>query len=218
MLYSDDPANSVIVHRRRIAWDAQAEEELTLSQSNDIHRRWLLLHQQLKQFCNLQVVYMPAASLMMAQYNEAQKALPVDEHARDEVKHQLLCLPSALPDDHRLHNCRANLIIIETKLCQAQCYDALEKIWSLQHGRLSFIGFRNRNIHGQNPNTRASETITRVETKCMALAIKYCEAQGALFKLIGPGGWENELRELSHKDSLETGPNMRHEQMYLHNH
>ena len=160
MLYSDDPANSVIVHRRRIAWDAQAEEELTLSQSNDIHRRRLLLHRQLKQFRNLQAVYMPAASLMMAQYDEAQKALPVDERARDEVEHQLLWLPSALPDDHRLHNCRANLVIIETKLRQAQCYDTLEKIRSLQRGRLSFIGFRNRNIRGQNPNTRASETIT----------------------------------------------------------
>ena len=200
LLYSDDPANSVIVRRRRIAWDAQAEEELTLSQSNDIHRRQLLLHRQLKQFRNLQAVYMPAASLMMAQYDEAQKALPVDERARDEVEHQLLWLPSALPDDHRLHNCRANLVIIETKLRQAQCYDTLEKIRSLQRGRLSFIGFRNRNIRGQNPNTRASETITRVETKCMALAVKYREARAALFKLIGPGGWENELRELLHKD------------------
>ena len=34
----------------------------------------------------------------------------------------------------------------------------------------------------------------------MALAIKYCEARAVLFKLMGPGVWENELRELSHKD------------------
>jgi hypothetical protein len=34
----------------------------------------------------------------------------------------------------------------------------------------------------------------------MALAVKYREARAALFKLIGPGAWENELRELSHKD------------------
>ncbi|KIJ89975.1 hypothetical protein K443DRAFT_55668, partial [Laccaria amethystina LaAM-08-1] len=186
--------------QRRIAWDARAKEELTLSQSNDIHRRRLLLHRQLKQFRNLQAVYMPAASLMIAQYDEAQKALPVEERARDEVEYHILWLPSALPDDHMLHNCRANLVAIETKLRQAQCYDTLEKIRSLQRGRLSFIGFRNRNIRGQNPNTRASETIARVEMKCMALAVKYREARAALFKLIGPGAWENELRELSHKD------------------
>ena len=143
---------------------------------------------------------MPAASLMMAQYDETQKALPLEERTRDEVEFHLLWLPSALPDDHRLHNCRPNLVTIETKLCQAQCYDTLEKIQSLQRSRLSFIGFRNHNIHGQNPNTRASETIARVETKCMALAVKYREARAALFKLMGPGVWENELRELSHKD------------------
>jgi hypothetical protein len=34
----------------------------------------------------------------------------------------------------------------------------------------------------------------------MALAVKYREARAALFKLIGPGAWENELRELSLKD------------------
>ena len=198
--YSEDPANLVILLRRRIAWDARAEEELTLNQSNDIHRWRLLLHRQLKQFRNLQAVYMPAASLMMAQYDEAQKSLPIEGRARDEVEYHLLWLPSALPDDHRLHNCLANLVTIETKLRQAQCYDMLEKIRSLQRGRLSFIGFRNRNIRGQNPNTRASETIARVETKCMALAVKYREARAALFKLIGPGAWENELRELSHKD------------------
>ena len=178
--YSEDPANLVILLRRRIAWDARAEEELTLNQSNDIHRRRLLLHRQLKQFRNLQAVYMPAASFMMAQYDEAQKSLPIEGRARDEVEYHLLWLPSALPDDHRLHNCLANLVTIETKLRQAQCYDTLEKIRSLQRGRLSFIGFRNRNIRGQNPNTRASETIARVETKCMALAVKYREARAAL--------------------------------------
>ena len=157
--YSEDPANLVILLRRRITWDARAEEELTLNQSNDIHCRRLLLHRQLKQFRNLQAVYMPAASLMMAQYDEAQKSLPIEGRAQDEVEYHLLWLPSALPDDHRLHNCLANLVTIETKLCQAQCYDTLEKIRSLQRGRLSFIGFCNRNIQGQNPNTQASETI-----------------------------------------------------------
>ena len=34
----------------------------------------------------------------------------------------------------------------------------------------------------------------------MALAVKYREARAALFKLLGPGTWEKELRELSHKD------------------
>ena len=87
---------------------------------------------QLKQFRNLQDVYTPAAAIMLAQVEEAQQHLPEMKGVQPEVGHQQLWLPSALLVNHRVHNCRAGLVNIETRLWQAQCLDTLEKIWTLQ--------------------------------------------------------------------------------------
>ena len=155
---------------------------------------------QLKQFRSMQDVYTPAAAVMLAQTEEAQQQLPEAKRVQPEVEHQQLWLPSALPVNHRTHSCRAGLIDIETRLRRAQCLDALEKIRTLQRGRLSFIGFRNRNVRGQNPTTRAADTINRIEDKCKALAVKYRATRRALFDLMGPGDWERELKELNDGD------------------
>jgi hypothetical protein len=155
---------------------------------------------QLKQFRSLQDVYTPAAAVMISQAEEAQQHLPEMKRVQPEVEHQQLWLPSALPVNHRTHSCRAGLVNFEARLRRAQCLDALEKIRTLQRGRLSFIGFRNRNIRGQNPTTRAADTINRIEDKCKALAVKYRATRQALFELIGPGDWERELKELNDGD------------------
>lgn len=186
--------------RRRIAWDARRSEELTTIQDNELQRRRLLLLRQLKQFRNLQVLYMPAASLMLDEAEELQGQLPEAERPHPEVEHQALWLPSALPTSHREHNCSQRLIDIEIQLRRAQCNDTLDKIRSLQRGRLSFISFRNRHIRGQYPSTRARDTIDRLEDKSKALALKYRDARCALYTLLGPGDWEKELRELNHGD------------------
>jgi len=121
-----------------------------------------------------------------------------------DVEHQVLWLPSTLPENHRKHSCDATLIDIEIRLRRAQCEDTLDKIRSLQRGRLSFISFRNRNIRNQNPNTRAQDTISRLEDKSKALAVKYRAARKALLALLGPGDWETHLQEL--KDGDLTTP------------
>jgi hypothetical protein len=149
---------------------------------------------------------MPAASLMLSQQEEGRReaesseAETEDMHRGKDVEHEPLWLPSALPENHLKHNCDKNLIAIESRLRRAQCEDTLDKIRSLQRGRLSFISFRNRNIRHQNPNTRAQDTLNRLEDKSNALAVKYRMARVALLKLVGPGDWENQLRELNHGD------------------
>lgn len=150
---------------------------------------------------------MPAASLMQSQTEEsrqeeqdsAQQSLE-DAGPHSNVEHQNLWLPSSLPDIHRKHNCDKTLVDIETRLRRAQCEDTLDKIRNLQRGRLSFISFRNRNIRNQNPNTRAQDTISRLEDKSKALAVKYRAARMALLSLLGPGDWETHLRELNDGD------------------
>jgi hypothetical protein len=186
--------------RRRIIWDSRHSAGLTTNKDNELQRLRLLLLRYIKQFRNLQAIYMPAATIMLNKDEASQQALPEANRRSSEAKFQLLWLLSSLPADHHKHNCNANLVEIEIKLCEEQCHDALDKVRSLQRGRLSFIGFRNWNIRGQNPNTRAKDTLDRLEDKTKAIAVKYMAARDALLALQGPGSWEKELRPLMHGD------------------
>ena len=143
---------------------------------------------------------MPAATVLAGEREASQREMVEAQRDSVEPEHQQLWLPSALPCAQRTHNCNKTLVDIEVKLREAQCYDILEKIRNVQRGRLSFIGFRNRNIRGQNPNTRAKETLDRLEDKTKALAIKYRSARKALMELLGPGDWERSLRRLRNGD------------------
>ena len=143
---------------------------------------------------------MPAATVMANEREASQRELPESKRDIVEPEHQCLWLPSALPSTQRTHNCHKSLVDIETKLRQAQCHDILDKIRNVQHSRLSFIGFRNRNIQGQNPNTRAKDTLDRLEDKTKSLAVKYRTTCKALLELLGPGSWENSLRKLKNGD------------------
>ena len=200
----------MILNRRRICWDARKPNQLTTNQDNEIQHRRLLLLRQLKHFRNLQAIYMPVVTSVQAQNEESWRELQSTNQSSQvsdpltDVEHQILWLPSTLPDNHRKHSCDATLIDIEIRLRHAQCEDTLDKIRSLQRGRLSFISFRNRNIRNQNPSTRAQDTISRLEDKSKALAVKYRAAREALLVLLGPGDWETHLQEL--KDGDLTTP------------
>ena len=159
--------------RHRIIWDSRKPNELTTRQENEIQQRRLLLQHEIKRFHNLQVLYMPAAIVMSIECESNQRELPEAKRDSVEPEQQELWLPSALPSAQRTHNCSKVLVDIEIKLRQAQCHDILEKIRNIQRGRLAFIGFRNRNLQGQNPNTRAKDTLDRLKDKTKSLAIKY---------------------------------------------
>ena len=143
---------------------------------------------------------MPAATVMSTERESNQRELPEAKRDSVEPEQQELWLPSALPSAQRTHNCSKVLVDIEIKLRQAQCHDILEKIRNVQRGRLAFIGFHNRNLRGQNPNTRAKDTLDRLEDKTKSLAVKYRNGRKALLELLGPGDWEKTLRKLSNGD------------------
>ncbi|EDR03963.1 uncharacterized protein LACBIDRAFT_330859 [Laccaria bicolor S238N-H82] len=186
--------------QHRIIWDSRNPAELTIRQENELQRRRLLLQREIKRFRNLQALYMPAATVMSVEHESIQRELPETQRDSIEPEHQPLWLPSALPSAQRTHNCSTVLVDIEIKLCKAQCHDILDKIRNVQRGRLAFIGFRNRNIRGQNPNTRAKDTLDRLEDKTKSLAVKYRNSRKALLELLGPGEWEKTLRKLSKGD------------------
>ena len=143
---------------------------------------------------------MPAATVMSIERESAQRELPEAKRDSVEPEHQHLWLPSALPSAQRTHNCSKALVDIEINLREAQCHDILDKIRNVQRGRLAFIGFRNRNVRGQNPNTRAKDTLDRLEDKTKSLAVKYRNSRKALLELLGPGDWEKSLRILRNGD------------------
>ncbi|EDR07938.1 uncharacterized protein LACBIDRAFT_327111 [Laccaria bicolor S238N-H82] len=181
--------------QHRILWDSRRPEELTTYQENEIQRRRLLLLCEIKCFCNLQAIYMPAATVMASEREASQQELPESKRNSMEPEHQHLWLLSALPSTQRTHNCHKSLVDIEAKLHQAQCHDILDKIRNMQRSRLSFIRFQNRNIRGQNPNMRAQDTLNHLEEKMKSLAVKYRTVRKVLLELLGPGSWENSLLE-----------------------
>ena len=185
-----------LFNRHRIIWDSRKPEELTTRQENELQRRRLLLQREIKRFRNLQALYMPAATVMSVEHESTQRELPETKRDSVEPEHQPLWLPSALPSAQRTHNCSTVLVDIEIKLREAQCHDILDKIRNVQRGRLAFIGFRNRNIRGQNPNTRAKDTLDCLEDKTKSLAVKYRSSQKLLLELLGPGEWEKTLHTM----------------------
>lgn len=186
--------------RHRIIWDSRKPNELTTRQENEIQQCRLLLQREIKRFRNLQILYMPAAIVMSTEHESDQRELPEAKRDSIEPEHQELWLLSALPSAQRTHNCNKVLVDIEIRLREAQCHDILEKIRNVQRGRLTFIGFHNRNLWGQNPNTRAKDTLDRLEDKTKSLAVKYRNGHKALLELLGPGDWEKTLRKLSNGD------------------
>jgi len=153
---------------------------------------------------------MPVVTVLAGEHKASQREMAEAQRDSVEPEHQQLWLPLALPCAQRTHNCNKILVDTEIKLREAQCYDTLEKIRNVQRSRLSFIGFRNRNIRGQNPNTRAKETLDCLEDKTKALAIKYRSARKALMELLGLGDWERSLcrlrnGDLTTPDGMEIG-------------
>jgi len=122
---------------------------------------------------------MPAATVMTSEREASQWELPKSKHNSVEPERQRLWLPSALPSTQRAHNCHKSLVNIKVKLWQVQCHDILDKIRNVQCGHLLFIRFWNRNIQGQNPNTRAKDTLDHLEDKMKSLAVKYRTARKA---------------------------------------
>ena len=161
-----------------------------------IQKHRLLLHCQLKQFCELQSSYIASVALMIELEEESLWQIPEATHPRVEVERQKLWLPSDLPPNHQEHRCHPKPAGIELKLQRAQCNNTLEKVRSLQRARLSMIAFHNCNVHRQAPNTWSIDSIRHVEDKCLAAALRYNAAQAALLALQGPGDQDKELREL----------------------
>lgn len=117
-----------------------------------------------------------------------------------DIEAEQLFMPSGLPSALRQEGCYRDMGSREAKLREAQCYDALETIRTLQRTKRSIQAFRHRNLRGVAATTRTSQVLDRLAAKSELAVMKYRIAREALLVLCGPGPWQDDLRILNESD------------------
>ena len=124
----------------------------------------------------------------------------VDEDVEASIEDVELGLPSSIPTERRSGRCSEELVKMEDKLREGQCYEALAKLRHHLHLKTGLITYRARNVRHQGAATRARGIMDRNEAKIIFFAEKYRRARQARVNLIGSGLWEEELQVLEKDD------------------
>lgn len=177
--------------RRRVVHLLNGPDKDAPAVVKDIQDKRITLQRHLRQFRDLQAVYMSCSTALLAANSGSREG---------NVETEALILPSSLLPDVRRTGCAEGLAAKEEKLREAQCYDALETVRTMQRTQRSLKAFRNRNLRGQRQTGRSFATILRLQGKSTLAAEKYHTARAALLALRGPGIWENTLRVLKAED------------------
>lgn len=112
-----------------------------------------------------------------------------------------LFLPSDLRDhETRIAACVAGVTETETRLREAETQDALESLRQGLRARTVTNSFKTRNTTGQVANTRAQGIQRQIDLRVHSNKLRYQYARCALYKLKGPGPWENTLQVLADSD------------------
>jgi hypothetical protein len=174
-----------------LASDIKNKTALSANQHTNVQQQRAALHRQIHNFRSIQVVYMVYIEDIIDRNPDDPDAEP------EEIA---LWLPSALQPATRTAICMNNIGIVEEKLREAQCHDALIELRNYLHTKSHCVKYRNSHIHGQRANTHAHALIDSLLHKIDRAAWKYCVACAVLLSLRGPGSWERELQTLQAKD------------------
>ena len=117
----------------------------------------------------------------------------------DRPESQPLFLPHSLTQEDR-DACTGDLGQIEERLRDAQLLASLDQLRVHLHIKSRLVTYKNRHVRHQVPNTRARRRIEVNEGKIIALAEKYRAARKAKLDLAGPGGWEEQWKDLRRED------------------
>lgn len=151
------------------------------------------LHRRIGKFREIQVLYMPIVCQKLA-------ADPSSTTAPQHVEATPLFLPSSLSSSDRHAGCKLGLADAELRLRKAQCQDALEELRTMIHIRTRLVQYKRYEVRHVGPNTRCNELIKNHENRIHRMANKYRRARKAIMSLLGPGEWEEELKELKAED------------------
>ncbi|GBE81977.1 hypothetical protein SCP_0403530 [Sparassis crispa] len=152
-----------------------------------------VIRRRLERFQELQAIYMPALTQVLA---DAQTRVHDDLPAENVP----LQMPSSLSRSIREVACISGLADQEAVLRHAQACDSLEDLHRELCNRQFLNKWKRKNITGQRHNTRARAWQHHVDLSVHAAAAQYRHARQALVNLRGPGVWENTLQELHDGD------------------
>ncbi len=176
---------------RRKVRNARNQLDMTPAQAEDLQKRRLTIQRSFTRIRTAQRIYMP---ILVALDDDSE-----DEPSQRDIEDEPVWLPSLLDTNQRA-TCSSALVEKEDRLREAQCHDALDSIRSLQRGKAQYIIYKNRNVRGQRPSTRARASLDRLDEKIRLKAAQYRDARRALVRLRGTGDWESTLRPLSEED------------------
>ncbi|KAK7045182.1 CxC2 domain-containing protein [Favolaschia claudopus] len=186
--------------QRRITTQLRGSTALIAADRENKIQEWRhALHVKINKFRGLQRIYMPGAAAALEEY-EASRDPDAPPPNAEAVK---LFMPSDMarrrnPPDP-LHGCIPGLPEMETKLRVAQCENSLASLRARLHAKRHLISFRNANITGQVPSTRARTLIGEVGDRVESHASRYRQGRVALIALKGNDAYPH-LRELKPED------------------
>ncbi|TFY78355.1 hypothetical protein EWM64_g5653 [Hericium alpestre] len=135
--------------------------------------------------------------------------VPADEdgstHTTRSPEKIRLFLPSGLSSSAREEYCPSALSSVEAQLRYAAAFDALDNLRQQLWIQTYMSRFKLRQIHGQQPNTRARAVQVSIDQKVNKAAESYCRAREAYRRLVGGGDWEAVLQELKPEDKHSLG-------------
>jgi hypothetical protein len=170
------------VFRQRIREEVKGRTLLAADQSEKLAEMRLAFYSKLAKFRKLQAVYMPGAVQELEEEEDTwDSELPPPK--AEDVK---LYLPSGLRTAQREEGCRKGLPVMEAKLREGQCWDALVKLRSRLHAKRHLLDHREGGgVAGQRAVTRSQTLIGRIGDHVDAAASKYRRARLALIALRG---------------------------------
>ncbi|KAK7045173.1 CxC2 domain-containing protein [Favolaschia claudopus] len=187
--------------QRRIITQLKGSAALVAADRENKIQEWrhsLLV--KINKFRALQRIYMPGAGAALEAHEASRDSDAPPPHA-EMVK---LFMPSEMAQLHPrnppdpLHGCIPGLPEMEAKLRVAQCENSLASLRARLHAKRHLISFRNANITGQVPSTRARTLIGEVGERVDSHANRYRRGRVALMAL--KGDTYPHLRELKPED------------------
>ncbi|KAJ7626008.1 hypothetical protein FB45DRAFT_1030326 [Roridomyces roridus] len=181
--------------QRRIRNELKGTTMVTADRFSQIQELRLSLSKKVRAYETLQDIFMPGVTALRREAEEARNP----DLAPARVEYVKLWLPSELSVDQRRTGCRKGLAMMEARLREGQCADALKDLRARLHAQRFLITWRNTNAVGQKGSTRSATLIGRVGDRVARVAAKYRQARTALIALKGEG-YAPQYKDLCQED------------------
>ncbi|KAK7040000.1 CxC2 domain-containing protein [Favolaschia claudopus] len=183
--------------QRRIVAQLKGTALVAADQDNKIQEWRHALLVKIGKFRTLQKIYMPGAARCLEDH-EAARDTDLPPPAAEGVK---LFMPSEMRADNNdvQRGCVPGLLEMEERLRVSQCENSLVSLRARLHAKRHMISFKNANIVGQVPSTKARTLIEQLGERIDSYANRYRQGYKSLMALKGAEAFPS-LRPLQAED------------------